>query len=214
MNRNQAFLWLLAAFPGADALLAPTVQRCSPTHCLAKSGGFGATTNKAPSKKTKAKAFTKKQAQLEADRITNAPVLCPCHSGLDYKTCCQPCHAKTTTAATPEALLRSRYAAFSLELPSYLAATTHPLHDDFDKDTVAWVQRLAKGLDASYFEGLRVLAQSALSDDEHEITFEADVRPRDSPEGAGVTLHERSRFAREDGVWFYREGLDVSSKKR
>ena len=111
-------------------------------------------------------------------------------------------------------MLRSRYAAFSLELPSYLAATTHPLHDDFDKDTVAWVQRLAKGLDASYFEGLRVLAQKAMSDDEHEITFEADVRPRDSPEGAGVTLHERSRFMREDGVWFYREGLDVSSKKR
>ena len=53
-----------------------------------------------------------------------------------------------------------------------------------------------------------------MSDDEHEITFEADVRPRDSPEGAGVTLHERSRFLREDGVWFYREGLDVSSKKR
>ena len=34
------------------------------------------------------------------------------------------------------------------------------------------------------------------------------------PEGAGVTLHERSRFMREEGVWFYREGLDVSSKKR
>ena len=118
------------------------------------------------------------------------------------------------SAATPAALLRCRYAAFSLELPSYLAATTHPLHDDFDKDTVAWVQRLAKGLDASYFEGLRVLAQHAISDDEHEITFEADVRPRDSPEGAGVTLHERSRFLREDGVWLYREGLDVSSKKR
>ena len=67
-----------------------------------------------------------------------------------------PCSAPSGGDA--EALLRS-YAAFSLELPSYLAATTHPLHDDFDKDTVAWVQRLAKGLDASYFEGLRVLAQ-------------------------------------------------------
>ena len=214
MNQNQAFIWLLAAIHAADGLLAPPVPGCSLAACRAKSGGFGATTNKAPSKKTKAKAFTKKQAQLEADRITNAPARCPCHSGLDYKACCAPCHAKATTAATPEALLRSRYAAFSLELPSYLAATTHPLHDDFDKDRVAWVQRLAKGLDASYFEGLRVLAQSAISDDEHEITFEADVRPRDSPEGAGVTLHERSRFAREDGVWFYREGLDVSSKKR
>jgi SEC-C motif-containing protein len=214
MNRNQAFLWLLAAIHAADGLLAPPVPGCSLTNCRAKSGGFGATTPKAPSKKTKAKTFTKKQAQLEADRITNAPARCPCHSGLDYKACCAPCHAQEARAATPEALLRSRYAAFSLELPSYLAATTHPLHDDFDKDTAAWVQRLAKGLDASYFEGLRVLAQESLGENEHEITFEADVRPRDSPEGAGVTLHERSRFMREDGVWFYREGLDVSSKKR
>ena len=211
---SRRLLCLVALCTIGNALLAPPVPGCSLTNCRAKSGGFGATTNKAPSKKSKAKAFTKKQAQLEADRITNAPARCPCHSGLDYKACCAPCHAKTTTAATPEALLRSRYAAFSLELPSYLAATTHPLHDDYDKDTVAWVQRLAKGLDASYFEGLRVLAQNAISENEHEITFEADVRPRDSPEGAGVTLHERSRFMREDGVWFYREGLDVSSKKR
>ena len=211
---SRRLLCLVAICTIGNALLAPTVPGCSLTKCRAKSGGFGATTNKAPSKKTKAKAFTKKQAQLEADRIENAPARCPCHSGLDYKACCAPCHAKTTTAATPEALLRSRYAAFSLELPSYLAATTHPLHDDFDKDTAAWVRRLAKGLDASYFEGLRVLAQKALTENEHEITFEADVRPRDSPEGAGVTLHERSRFMREDGVWLYREGLDVSSKKR
>ena len=29
-----------------------------------------------------------------------------------------------------------------------LLGDDHPLHDDYDKDTVAWVQRLAKGLDA------------------------------------------------------------------
>ena len=120
VSRRQ--LCLVAICTIGNALLAPTVPGCSLTNCRAKSGGFGATANKAPSKKSKAKAFTKKQTQLEAGRIEKAPARCLCHSGLEYKVCCAPCHAKTTTAATPEALLRSRYAAFSLELPSYLAA--------------------------------------------------------------------------------------------
>ena len=70
---SRRLLCLVAICTIGNALLAPTVPGCSLTKCRAKSGGFGATTNKAPSKKTKAKAFTKKQAQLEADRIENAP---------------------------------------------------------------------------------------------------------------------------------------------
>ena len=64
---SRRLLCLVAVCGIGNALLAPTVPGCSLTNCRAKSGGFGATTNKAPSKKTKAKAFTKKQAQLEAE---------------------------------------------------------------------------------------------------------------------------------------------------
>ena len=85
-SRRQLCLVSLCGI--GNALLAPTVPGCSLTKCRAKSGGFGATTNKAPSKKSKAKAFTKKQRQLEADRIEKAPARCPCHSGLDYEKCC------------------------------------------------------------------------------------------------------------------------------
>lgn len=233
-------LCLIAITCGGHALLAPGIPASRLGPCRA---GFGAAKPKPPSKKNKAKSFATKQSKREADRIAAAPQLCPCHSGLAYAACCKPCHvaqavtqeaaaralgallsgdkavkapedATAAAAATPEALLRSRYAAFSLELPSYLAATTHPAHNDYSTDTAAWVQRLGKGLDASAFEGLRVLSQEPLGDDAHEIVFEADVRPRDAPEGAGVTLHERSRFAREGGLWYYREGLDVSSKAR
>ncbi|HAU19042.1 MAG TPA: hypothetical protein DCS72_11975, partial [Marinobacter adhaerens] len=41
---------------------------------------------------------------------------CPCGSGKSYSECCQPLH-HGEAASTPEALMRSRYAAFVLKLP-------------------------------------------------------------------------------------------------
>ena len=74
--------------------------------------------------------------------------------------------------------------------------------------------KLGKGLDDSRFTALRVGAQRSIDDDTHEIVFEADVQPRQQ-RGYGakaVTLFERSIFARRDGAWLYREGLDVNAE--
>ena len=125
-------------------------------------------------------------------------------------------HDDFTTVATPEALLRSRYAAFSLRLPGFLADSTHPPHRDYDPDRARRVATLAKGLDASRFTALRVKAQRPLGDDAHEITFEADVQPV-TQRGHGakaVTLFERSIFKRAAAGrhWLYAEGLDVNAE--
>ncbi|HEY7883715.1 MAG TPA: YchJ family metal-binding protein, partial [Cellvibrionaceae bacterium] len=50
---------------------------------------------------------------------------CPCGSGHTYRRCCEPCHLGAAPAATPEALMRSRYSAFALGLAPYLLATWH-----------------------------------------------------------------------------------------
>ena len=50
---------------------------------------------------------------------------CPCGSGLAYAACCGALHAGAA-AATPEALMRSRYAAYALGLEDYLLATWAP----------------------------------------------------------------------------------------
>jgi uncharacterized protein YchJ len=47
---------------------------------------------------------------------------CPCHSGRRYRECCEPLH-QGRDAETPEALMRSRYAAFALGLGDYIAKT-------------------------------------------------------------------------------------------
>ena len=131
-SRRQ--LCLVALCTIGNALLAPAVPGCSLTNCRAKSGGFGATTNKAPSKKSKAKAFTKKQAQLEADRVDERARALPLPLRVGLQKCCAPCHAKTTTAATPEALTPSKPVRGVQPGTAFLlSGDDAPLHDDFDK---------------------------------------------------------------------------------
>src|SRR5580692_1348054 len=58
------------------------------------------------------------------------PRQCPCHSGRRYAACCRPMHRAEREAPTPEALMRSRYAAYSLGLGDYLVNTLAEAHPD------------------------------------------------------------------------------------
>jgi SEC-C motif domain protein len=110
---------------------------------------------------------------------------CPCGLGLPYAECCGPAHAGAPPA-TAEALMRSRYSAFALELPDYLLDTWHPSTRppslDLDPGT-RWT-------------GLRVLsARGGMFDTEGEVVFRATWE--------GGSMRERSRFVREEGRWLY-----------
>lgn len=125
---------------------------------------------------------------------------CPCghtHSkgkALAYADCCGRFveHLDTTPAPDAEHLMRSRYTAFVLERAPYLLATWHdsqrPASLDFEPG--------AKWL------GLQVKAFMPTSDTTAEVEFVARFRVA----GRAVRLHERSRFVREDGRWFYVDG--------
>ena len=47
-------------------------------------------------------------------RKKNAPAPCPCGSGRAFDECCGPFLSGAAAAPTPEALMRSRYAAYAL----------------------------------------------------------------------------------------------------
>lgn len=114
---------------------------------------------------------------------------CPCGSGLTLAVCCGPLHAGRP-AATAEALMRSRYAAYVLGDAGYLRTTwqadTCPA--DLSFGDTAWL-------------GLRILRceRGQLGDVEGTVEFEAAFR--DGPRVMG--LHETSRFVRAGGRWFY-----------
>ena len=89
--------------------------------------------------------------------------------------------------------MRSRYTAFVLERADYLLASWHASHRpasiEFDLD-VKWL-------------GLEVRGHRQLDDAHAEVEFVARQKSPDSP---AVRLHERSRFVREAGRWFYVDG--------
>lgn len=119
---------------------------------------------------------------------------CPCGSGRGYDACCGPFHHGAALPATAEALMRSRYSAFAAGLASYLLATWHPATRpkslDLD-DGVRWT-------------GLDVLATGGGGPDDRRGTVE--FRASFVEDGRERSLHEVSRFRRDDEGWRYVRG--------
>lgn len=121
---------------------------------------------------------------------------CVCGSLIAAKDCCQPLLFGDQVAATAEALMRSRYSAFVKQNAEYLMLSHHESTrpDDGYK---------ASGFDGVKWFSLQVLdTKKGLSDDvEGIVEFKAFLSQKDQTET--LQLHERSRFVKEDGRWFY-----------
>lgn len=101
-------------------------------------------------------------------------------------------HFDSTPAPDAQALMRSRYSAFVLEDADYLRATWHaserPATLEFEPAT-KWL-------------GLAVKQTWETGENTAEVEFVARYRVA----GRAVRLHERSRFVREEGRWYYVDG--------
>jgi SEC-C motif-containing protein len=123
---------------------------------------------------------------------------CPCGSGLPYAECCRRLHDGTATAATAEQLMRSRYTAFALGDAAHLLATWHPRTRPAELEIDPGVR----------WTGLDVLAATGGSPLESEGTVE--FRAHHVVAGRVGAQHERSRFLREHGRWFYLDGVSLA----
>ena len=125
---------------------------------------------------------------------------CPCGRvnargrPLAFSQCCGRYLADFENQPAPDAesLMRSRYCAFVLQDADYLMATWHsstrPSEVGFD-EALKWL-------------GLDVKGHRVIDEDHAEVEFVARCRSA----GRATRIHERSRFVREDGRWFYVEG--------
>lgn len=91
--------------------------------------------------------------------------------------------------------MRSRYSAYVLKLAPYLLATWHastrPVALDAEEHRTQWL-------------GLRLLRAEQQGADKAIVEFVAGYRVGG---GSAVRLHEVSRFVREDGRWYYVDGV-------
>jgi len=125
---------------------------------------------------------------------TDADKPCWCGRPLPWGRCCGRYIDDFEGQAPPDAetLMRSRYSAFVTENAGYLLATWHPSRRppaiDFEPG-VKWL-------------GLQVRGHWQRDGDHAEVEFVARSRLA----GRATRLHERSRFVREGGRWYYLDG--------
>ena len=126
--------------------------------------------------------------------------VCPCGRShpngqtLSVVECCGPLHAGQA-APDAERLMRSRYSAFVLGHVPYLLATWH----SSQRPAELTLESGGKWL------GLEIKRHHLTGADTAEVEFVARFRVG----GKAVRQHERSRFVREDGRWFYLDGDEL-----
>jgi SEC-C motif-containing protein len=121
---------------------------------------------------------------------------CPCGSGIDYNECCKPLIHDDKPAPTAEALLRSRYTAYTEADVDYIINTTHPdYRAQIDPNSTRdWAEN-------SQWHQLEILNSMAgtVEDEAGEIEFIATY----TQEGVSNKHHEKAQFRKTDGKWFF-----------
>jgi len=128
--------------------------------------------------------------------------LCPCCSSKYYSQCCHPYITGITLPPTAEALMRSRYTAYTKRKSGYLLKSWHPSTRPSPNtlsldDTTSWT-------------GLEIVStiDGGLNDNNGIVEFKACFVNA----GRMDCLHERSRFTREDGRWCYLDGETIRTR--
>lgn len=115
---------------------------------------------------------------------------CPCGSRGRYSDCCEPLH-QGSPASSAEALMRSRFSAFALQLSDYVKKSWHP-------DTRPEQIILEPG---TLWQRLEIL--SASNNSKHgNVHFKAYYQENNQ----WHLLEETSQFLFENGHWLYHSG--------
>lgn len=122
-------------------------------------------------------------------------VKCPCSDGSKkYTDCCGRYLDGGETAPTAEALMRSRYTAYTFGREDYLLATWH-------NSTRPALLDLESGPKSKWL-GLELKRYERLDSDHAVVEFMARYKIN----GRAHRLHEVSRFVREAQRWLYVNG--------
>lgn len=129
---------------------------------------------------------------------TPMPAACPCGRQdvrgrpLALAACCGRYLDAGQTVPDAQSLMRSRYSAHVLGRADWLLRSWHASSRPAELATDPKARWL----------GLQVRAHRAVDDTHAEVEFVARWRS----DGRGMRQHERSRFVREAGQWWYLDG--------
>lgn len=120
---------------------------------------------------------------------------CLCGSPRPYQQCCALLHTQQAHAQTAEALMRSRFTAYSMHNGEYLLqtwdASTRPAEIDFSNDTGEWTNL-----------EIVMLKKGTAKDHKGIVEFKAFF----TIDGEQRVMNEISRFIKKQDRWFYLDG--------
>ena len=123
-------------------------------------------------------------------------VKCYCGSLQSFHKCCEPILNGSAKATTARELMRSRYSAYVTHNAAYLVATTvthtRAMHS-FD-DILQWAKN-------NTWITLEIIAFT-----DTMVEFKAYYTDANNK---GYIHHERSTFVKENGDWFYENGVFI-----
>lgn len=129
---------------------------------------------------------------------------CPCGSERTYSDCCGPFLAGESDATTAEALMRSRYTAYTKGAIDYIKRTTHKSTvDSFDEEGSRKWAREAE------WHGLDIISvrDGGEGDTKGEVEFVATY----SQDEEEYRHHERAEFKKEGKKWFFVDGEHIGA---
>lgn len=124
--------------------------------------------------------------------------LCPCGSGLDYSLCCQPYLRGERVAERASQLMRSRYTAFVVHDVDWLISSWHP-----SCQAAQMRESIVAGFANTHWLGLTIFDEVPEKCGESFVSFVA----RYEENGVPGAIIERSRFLKEQGQWYYIDGI-------
>ena len=127
---------------------------------------------------------------------------CPCCSQKVYEQCCQPYIESRAIAETPEALMRSRYTAYTQANVDYIKATMcGPAAVNYDALAARQWAEQAEWLNLS----IRHTSTMTQDDTIGFVEFIAKYHLN----GKKQKIHERSEFQLIKGRWYYFRGKSL-----
>jgi len=122
--------------------------------------------------------------------------ICPCGSGKLFMKCCKPYLTGKAIPITAEALMCSRYTAYTRADIDYIQATMKgTAAEGFNaQDAKIWAQQVK-------WNGLQVMSTTDGGPDDNKgsVSFLANY----TSHGEKQHLHENSLFEKTDGRWYY-----------
>jgi len=130
---------------------------------------------------------------------------CPCCSGKSFASCCEPVIRGVRKAATAAELMRSRYSAYALGEIDWIYESQSPDGRQFvDRQaTEAWSKK-------SNWKSLELVETKDGGPDDSEglVEFKANYELA----GEDIKHHEIASFRKEDGVWYFVDGIEVKPR--